>query len=87
MDEEYDTYDLDEHCKDGEYLTYICHVQEDTEDIERKKRDDCSLDRLDNDFLKIMGDILEIVFFKRSQAEAKHEGQNKSCHDIHHRWY
>ena len=46
MDEENDSDDLDEYGKDLKYLTDKSHVQENTEDIQREKRDDRCLYRL-----------------------------------------
>ena len=62
MYEEDDSYDLDEDSKDAEYLSYICHIEEYTEDVKREEGNDGRLDCLYYDFLKIVCCLLQSVF-------------------------
>ena len=46
--------DLYEYGEDGEYLSDVCHIEEYTENVERKQGNDGRIDGLDDDLFEIV---------------------------------
>ena len=87
MDKEYYTYDLDEHCKDSEYLTYICHVQEDAEDVKGQEGyDDLGNDARHN-VLKLLKHLVQGLAAHVGNAQAYHKREHERTHDVEHGGY
>ena len=87
MDQEDYADDFDEDGQDGENLPGVRHVQEDSENVEGQQRNYGCLYGFHDYAFKVMGSLFERVCFKRCQSQAEDECKDKSCHDVHQRWY
>ena len=87
MNQEDYSDDFDEDGQDGENLPGVRHVQEDSENVEGQQRNYGCLYGFHDYAFKVMGSLFERVCFKRCQSQAEDECKDKSCHDVHQRWY
>ena len=77
-----DAYDGDEcHC-DFVGLSVVAHHQEDAKDVEGQQRDDGHRNGLGNDFLELVGHILERLHAQVSDAQSHHESEDERRHHI-----
>ena len=63
----------------------MCHVQENTENIERQERYDRILDSSDNYLFEIMYYLLKRSTVNGCKSKSKGEGEDEGCHDSHNR--
>ena len=80
------TDNLDENSKYTHYLSRVCHVQENTEDVDRKQWKNYRLNSLHDDFLEIIECILQCFFVQISQADTQSERHDECSHYVHGCW-
>ena len=70
MQEEDDSDNLDKDSQYVEYLSGVSHVEEDSEDVNRKQGKYDSLYRLDNDFLEVVARIFQVACIQMCQSQS-----------------
>ena len=83
MERKYHTDNLDEYGEHAHYLTRVCHVQENTEDVDREQRKNHRLDGLHDDVLEIVERILQSLLIEVSQADTQGERHHECGHHVH----
>ena len=76
MQKEDDSDNLDKDSQHVEYLSGVSHVEEDSEDVNRKQGKYDSLYGLDNDFLEVVTCIFQVIRIQMRQSQS-----DGKCHD------
>ena len=84
MQQEYNTDNLYKYRQHTIHLACGSHIEEDTKDIYRQKRDNHRLDGHRDNLLKLLSGTAQHIVLDIRQAQAHNESHNKCRHYIHH---